>query len=1777
MRLVAKLSLVALVSVVLVWEPTASGALEGEASYFVTASTLGSKGDSDEFVFDLGPEWIIDAEITYQVVNGSPSSAKVLQVEWRLANDSRLDYDSLLARSYPKTHTMFDVGRRDPGWTPDRLRWTAMSYLSPQEGMQVDIEFRARQRTQVHNAAGGTAASGRVLRRCDLMAGNVLKNTDPDGHWYRVTVPAGGTVWFDAYAISRSYSSGYLTLSAYENGAWLTTVLGFAPRDTGNVAQGSWVNTGVEDRTIDFRVFNSNLGHSGEIWDYVIESSVGELAQCDQVRSSDGVMGWWRPGGYGGDPTEVSSGNFVDSRLDLEFPVQIAGMELSRTYNSLDDQGGVFGQGWTSTLDVRLQRFYNEEVTLVDSTGHRWEFVDDGAGGLDPPAGLRADLVEGGDGSWTLTFDDEMAWSFNEAGILVEQSTWDGQIVTTAVDGQGRPTGWSSSTGYGVTIAYGPEGRPATATATDGRTVAYGYDSEGRLVSVTDPSGVAETYGLDGLGRIIEIRNDAGDVQVANTYDAYGRVQAQDLGAGRTIGYAYDAAAAVTTVSHGGSGDVTAYGYDALQRLVTITDDAGSTASRTWTADDLLASLEDRTGAVVSQSHDSSGNLTSRTDAAGNVWSYTYDGSDRVTSMTDPAGYATSYGYDGDERLPSTVTDPTGAVTTFSVDDGLVTQATDADGVVTSYGYDAARNLVSITDGQGNTTAFGHDAAGRRTSATTPMGHTTAWTYDGAGRVLSVTDPSGATASLTYDQNGDLASMIDPGGGVTDYAHDAHGRLSSIADPLDRTTSYSYDSDGQLATITKPGGATTTFAYSPMGRLASETDPEGVTTSYGYDANGNRTTVTDGAGHTRSYQFDSLGRLTSTTAADGGTTSYTYDPRDLLTSTTDPVGNVSSFAYDAAGRLASTTAPDGGVTTTSYTAAGRPAVSTNPMGETVTRSYDATGRLTAITDPAGGVSAFAYNADSELVSSVEPSGLTTGFTYDENGRTATITAPDGGVTAISYQATGQTAIIDGPAAGPIEYGYDLAGELVSVVNPMGHQTTYGRDGRGNLTSRTDARGAAQTWTYDLADRPVAVTDALGESTTITYDAAGRTDIVTDPSGRTLDHGYDPVGRLDAVVASDGSVTSTETRSHDAAGRLRTLTVDGATTALDYDPVGGLTVRTDPDGDTHHYSYDLAGRTVAHTDPTGTTTSTTYDARGLVASIADPDAGTAQFSYDADGRPTGEDLPGTSDDRSYSYTNGRLTGFTQGPAGYTLNHDPAGRVTSETGAHSRTFTYDNAGQLTSATHDGDSWTFAYDAAGNLVSEDAPGSDADWTATFDAANRLTSRISGPTTEAFTYDDAGRLTAWNATTAVHAMTYDPWGRPATTTSDDGTTLVAETTSYQPTGQPDTITIDDGQPTTWELEWDDRPIPQLTSWDNGTTTRFTSGPLNRLWATTSTGSAPFHYTPDRNPAPTPATSPLLAATSYDPWGTPDSHAPSEPTIGFRGELNLGPRLHLRARTYQPNLRRFTTRDPLDGVAGTTTESNPYHYANNDPTNLSDPLGLRPITDADLDNVISLAGCTFVAPDSLIINRTELTPFAKGHCPRQFANTNIDGLIRLSLEAIGMIPIIGEAADLTLCGWDLQDHQWVDAGFDCAAIIPFLGTAPRAARWGDRAIDAVDTTHDLQRAPRTTPRGPDFVAGPVGSGPPVPVSQSRMAAGFDAAGFPRIPTTSAGMEYTLPDGSLVRLMQPSGNAPLRASFTNANGGPINPFTGKPVQPPAPSGWSIKDWVRALTHVEQTP
>ncbi len=88
------------------------------------------------------------------------------------------------------------------------------------------------------------------------------------------------------------------------------------------------------------------------------------------------------------------------------------------------------------------------------------------------------------------------------------------------------------------------------------------------------------------------------------------------------------------------------------------------------------------------------------------------------------------------------------------------------------------------------------------------------------------------------------------------------------------------------------------------------------------------------------------------------------------------------------------------------------------------------------------------------------------------------------------------------------------------------------------------------------------------------------------------------------------------------------------------------------------------------------------------------------------------------------------------------------------------------------------------------------------------------------------------------------------------------------------------------------------------------------------------------------------------------------------------------------------------------------------------------------------------------------------------------------------------------------------------------------------------------------------------------PTSRVRLEEGFQRAGLETFTPDSPGVGYVLPDGSRVRIMEPTRYAPPRACFTNANDRPISPFTGKPVH--APQGLSPferKAFIRERTHI----
>ena len=157
--------------------------------------------------------------------------------------------------------------------------------------------------------------------------------------------------------------------------------------------------------------------------------------------------------------------------------------------------------------------------------------------------------------------------------------------------------------------------------------------------------------------------------------------------------------------------------------------------------------------------------------------------------------------------------------------------------------------------------------------------------------------------------------------------------------------------------------------------------------------------------------------------------------------------------------------------------------------------------------------------------------------------------------------------------------------------------------------------------------------------------------------------------------------------------------------------------------------------------------------------------------------------------------------------------------------------------------------------------------------------------------------------------------------------------------------ITQPDGTTTTDDLLWDPTlAIAQIVTWTDN------AGADNMLYGyqreAIGGGVEQYNSLGDT----------LSVWAEWSPYG--QSEIWSEVAFGYRGELATPATVYLRARTLDQSVGVFTATDPLEGLVGTTVLSNVYHYANNDPSNLSDPLGLRAtdrtlISDADLEAIV--------------------------------------------------------------------------------------------------------------------------------------------------------------------------------------------------------------------------------
>jgi len=1286
------------------------------------------------------------------------------------------------------------------------------------------------------------------------------------------------------------------------------------------------------------------------------------------------------------DPVNSATGSFNHAEADLNLPGTGVPFAFTRYYDSLDVTTGELGTGWSDTFAASLAIRANGDISVHGEDGQQVEYVKQPDGSFVGAAGSRSTLANVS-GGYDLTRVDQTKQHFDTQGRLLSDLDRNGQGLTLSYGADGRLATVTDAAGRTFSFTH-TSGLLTGITMPDATSVSYGY-TNGQLTSYTDQRGKVWTYTYDSHGFLVKETDPLGHKLFENTYGNDGRVTQQLDGANNATTFSWDPATQTQTVTDPrGNTRKDVYASNVLVKRIDAlsnTTELGHNTSLDATSSKLPS------GDSTTMTYDSSGNLLTATAPAslgGGTKTYTYNANNQVTSITDARGVVTTYGYDDNGNNTSAVVDghivsqmtynAAGQLTsksdgnnhtaTYSYDShGNLVSETDPLGHTTSYTYDAAGRVLTKVDPRGNepgasptdfTTSYTYDAVGNKLTETDPLGHTTTYTYDAARNKLTETDALGNTTSYVYDNRNELSSMTGPdpdGNGPlqapqTGYTYDVSGDQLTVTDPLGHTTTKTYDRNKRLASVTTPLGEKTTYTYDANGNLATVVDPRGnatganpadYTTTYTYDAAGRRLTETDALSHVTTNVYDAVGNLTSVTDGNGHQTTRTYDAQNRLTSVTAPDGAVTSYTYDGAGNQLTETDALSHTTTTTYDAANRLLSTMTPLGHTTSYTYDASGNKLTTTDPLNHVTTDAYDRAGRLISETDPLNHATSYVYDASNKRLSVTDANGHATSYVYDRLGRLTSVTAPDSGVTSYTYDAADNLLTRTDGNGHATSYSYDADNRQTSLTAPLGRLWTYTYDAVGNQTATVDANGNAT----QAAG--------DGATT-RSYDAENRLTAIVYSDA--TPAVSFSYDGAGNRTTMVDGSATVSYSYDAADRLT-EVSRGGDTFSYGYNAAGDLTSRTYPDGTVFTNSYDADSQLASVTSA-AATTNYAYDTAGHLTTTTLPASN-----GYVETRL-------------YDAAGRVTEVANAKGSTvlsdfvYTLDPVGNPTKVVRTGslnETSTYSYDANDRLTSvcyqESCPNSSDPYIRyTYDAVgNRLTeARPSGTTSYSYnagdeltdaggvsySYDVNGNeLTAGNRT-----FSYDLANRVASAT-DGGVT-----TNYTYDGDGNRIRATNGSSATNYL-WDTvGSLPQLALERDGAGAplrRYAYG-LRRVSMYDESATSYYHY--DRLGSVVNVTSQAgdtLWTDSYDPFGSLHSETQNDPaapanSMKYTGEL-LDPTglYNLRARLYDPTTGRLLTMDPLPTQQDTPAKAS-YIYADDRPTVLVDPSGMRPVIDDD-------------------------------------------------------------------------------------------------------------------------------------------------------------------------------------------------------------------------------------
>ena len=940
----------------------------------------------------------------------------------------------------------------------------------------------------------------------------------------------------------------------------------------------------------------------------------------------------------------------------------------------------------------------------------------------------------------SYTYTPSLTTIIADAGTGENENLW-------VSDSKGRLVSITATDGTRMSMSYDRFSNRISITERDGSRLVRTSDARGHIKRERTPEGADYTYTWDEQDRLLSVSvRDARDVKnlsdpmPVNSY----HYEENSLVVNPNPVAVLDGAGEATTWEYSPEGDVlkitdptgvfTAFEYDEHHDIVAMLNPAGEAIRFMRDAAGQITSVSNPLGATTTLEYNAAGVLTSFTNPFGARWTLTYP----QQPVGDGAPYMVRAHQQGAQSrgasvgaLPEAVTDPAGNTTAFT--------------------YTAGGDIATVTNAVGGTTRHEYDTFGNLVKMITAGNRVWEYSWDGLSQLVGLTDPTGAITRFEYDRAGEITQVTDATGVISHRSIERHEGVESVTgtgEGLFSSAFFKVDVLGRVTEISQQDGASTTSASSsngtseaPMGAGAAGAGVAGTGIPHGVSSSAEAIAAAETAGAPsqptgrQMFTYDAAGNIVEALDANGGLTQYVRDAAGRVTRIISAAGRFTDYTYDTCGRLV-----------TESVGLNEPVRVTDPV--TGAPSWEEPTRWAVTT--------LVYDAASQVIERHTPDGLVEKMTYDAAGRLIKVQAGRR-VATYAWDACNQLVRVQDSTFGTRRYAYNELGHLVRVTDGLGNRTFFAYDADGLLTSVTDPTGAITEYEYDAAGRilevakkphPDSTVTTPAIRTTYTWDAAGRL-LSEDDGVRIRSFEYDArTGDLtrtliDGSLAAEygtgtpalpgstitwmkdhtGDAPVTYRRVFDATGNLVEYTrqVDGTENTSEPGTAEALETFTSTGSYTLTYAYDADGFRTMILTPYGAS-QWVLDGSGRpirsinTASVADPgvrerESVIGEFSYDVMGHlmraQVGETISTWEfgqDGLVSSYERTSEQGDENTAEGVQVIRDRTGRII---GLDSTTsglvmYSYDEAGQLTSARADGYELTWVYED-GLMVAE------------------------------------------------------------------------------------------------------------------------------------------------------------------------------------------------------------------------------------------------------------------------------------------------------------------------------------------------------------------------------------------------------------------------------------------------------------------------------------------